>query len=98
LRSRGFNSANFASVRNFLASRYMSLLQQRQPTDQDLNDLVNAFNEFTYFHLREKKMLTDRLLSLLEQNMDKQGKLGLTESQMGYLAWGLSMKSELNYS
>ena len=85
------------NLRSLLASKYIAQLQQHQSSEQDLSDLVNALVEFTFFNLREKKTISDRLFKLLEENI-KKGNLGLSETQITFLSWGLSQRSELGFT
>jgi hypothetical protein len=56
--------------------------------------LVNAYAELTFFRVKETKQVADKLLKLLEA-ASLQGRSGLTDSQISFLLWGLSIRPEL---
>lgn len=82
-------------MRNAFASRYLSLTRDRQATEQDLGDLVNAYSEFSFFKMSEGRVLSERLLKLLESGLEK-GRTGLNDSQIGFLMYTLSCRFELS--
>lgn len=94
LKSRGFQAPIF-TIRNAIAGRYLALLQERESTEQDLGDLVNALAELTFFRMREGRLVVERLLKLLEAGSEG-GRVRLGDNQISYMLWTLSMRPELS--
>jgi hypothetical protein len=94
LKSRNFQSPLATTIRNAITARYLALLQERESTEHDLGDLVNAFAELTYFRLKESRVVADRLLKLIEAGSE-QGRTGLSDTQISFLMWALSLRAEL---
>lgn len=70
-------------------------MKEREQTEQDIGDLINSYAELTFFHVKETKIIAERLSKLLDA-ASQQGKSGLTDSQMSFLLWGLSLRHDLN--
>jgi hypothetical protein len=97
LKIRGFQIPLLVTLRNAFAGRYLALTREREATEQDLGDLVNAYSEFSFFRMHESKVLADRLLKLLEAGI-AQGRTGLNDSQIAFLMYALSCRHELSHA
>lgn len=94
LKTRGYNSTQFNNLRTSLTSRIVALVYAREQTEQDIGDLVNTYAELTFFRVKDVRQIAERLFKLLEAATE-QGRIGLSDSQISFLLWGLSIRPEL---
>lgn len=97
IKNKGYIPNGMYKLKEVLIKRYNSLIKEREPTETDIPDFINAYFEVSGFlgHYNECKIIASKLLKALESAKEK-GKTNITGSQIGFLFYAFSLNSELS--
>lgn len=96
IKNKGFAPNGIYKLKEVLVKRYNGLIKDREPTENDITDFINAYYEISTFHgYNECRVIASKLLKALESAKEK-GKTTITDSQIGFLFYAFSLNSELS--
>lgn len=96
IKNRGFIPNGIFKFKEVLVKRYNALIKDREPSENDITDFINAYYEICSFHgNNECRIIATKLLKALETANEK-GKTNITDNQIGFLFYAFSLNSELS--
>ena len=95
IKNRGFIPNGIFKFKEVLVKRYNALIKDREPTENDITDFINAYYEVCSFHGNECRTIASKLLKALETANEK-GKATISDNQIGFLFYAFSLNSELS--